>query len=76
MVKTNRGPTILSKVRVGDYVLTTDGAFERVYSFGHRSNGIMREFLRFQPSGLELSEDGFPCRQGASNCLDECWRRS
>lgn len=57
-----RGTIRMKDLKLGDQVLVVDGrhnkpVYEPVYSFGHRNTEITAEFLRLEPSGLELSEN-------------------
>jgi len=38
VVEANKGPIYLEDLRIGDSVLTSNGDFSKVYSFGHRDN--------------------------------------
>jgi hypothetical protein len=52
-----RGTIPMASLQLGDEVLVGSGKYEPVYSFGHRHETAEASFLRFLPSGLELSTD-------------------
>lgn len=47
----------MDKLQLGDLVLTTNGIYEIVYSFGHRTESSIAQYLQFLPSKLEISGD-------------------
>lgn len=42
-------------LRVGDEVLIHEGQYEPVYAFGHRQTFARAQYLKLEPSGLELT---------------------
>lgn len=54
-----RGEVFLRDVKLGDEVLVGDGSYEPVYSFGHKSEGLMGDYVQLvtDSTKLELSSD-------------------
>merc|ERR1712179_125132 len=44
------GPTRMDELKVGDFILTQNGQYERIYSFGHKSVDRTAEFLELTTS--------------------------
>jgi hypothetical protein len=54
----NKGDTRIDELHLGDHILVDQtGTFEPIYSFGHRSETQLAQFLRLYPSMLEVSSD-------------------
>ena len=48
----------MDNLHLGDHILVDQtGTFEPIYSFGHRSESQLAQFLRLHPSMLEVSSD-------------------
>jgi len=57
VVVKDKGTVFMKDLQLGDEVLGAAGEFETVYSFGHRHETVEAVFLRFLPSGIEISFD-------------------
>jgi hypothetical protein len=55
MVETRSGPLRMRDLKLGDEILVAEGVFEQVYSFGHYNDTMESQFLKFMPSGLEIT---------------------
>jgi len=53
----DKGLMPLQDIVVGDEVLVDSNEYEKIYTFGHRDTTQEAVFLKFLPSGLELTED-------------------
>jgi hypothetical protein len=54
----DKGATLMKNLQVGDLVLVSeDGTYEPVYSFGHRTTTTSGQYMQLHPSMLELSPD-------------------
>ena len=53
----NMGTVTMDNLQLGDLIMTANGRYEPVYSFGHRAESMVAEYLQFLPSNLEVSAD-------------------
>jgi secreted trypsin-like serine protease len=54
----DKGATRMANLKLGDHILVDQtGTFEPIYSFGHRLESQLAQFLRLHPSMLEVSND-------------------
>jgi len=51
-----KGSTRMDDLEVGDWVLTQDGSYSKVYGFGHRNPQLKAEFVQILTSDSKLSE--------------------
>jgi hypothetical protein len=55
VLKTPSGAVSMKDAKIGDMVLVSPGKYEPIYSFGHLHKDIVGTYLKFAPSGLEIS---------------------
>jgi hypothetical protein len=59
-----KGSLPLREASIGDEVLVDKNVYEPIYSFGHLDNESFGSYLKFSPSGLEISSTHMVLRDG------------
>lgn len=55
VVALGKGSTRMDQLEVGDWVLTKDGSYSKVYGFGHRNSQLKTKFLQIHTTDDKLS---------------------